>query len=218
MPLSFVAMTVLLGSSMVVALVIQTPKEDLQGDPAIAPLSAHQRCQRAALPSIRRNLLKALNLRAEPQLPIGQLEAIRAQWKKTFSAIGHSSKGTTGSAPSDHLPAVAPGVGNGTDLKCCQVASLISLEDLAWDNWVIYPESFMVVQCTPCNSNNVHCPGHPPVAVHDVPSQLQCCEPISKETVPIVYMDELNSLVISSAVLTRQCGCGAEVHIVPTEE
>jgi hypothetical protein len=43
MALSFVAMTVLLGSSMVVALVIQTPKEDLQGDPAIAPLSAHQR-------------------------------------------------------------------------------------------------------------------------------------------------------------------------------
>ncbi|CAL8322376.1 unnamed protein product [Lota lota] len=218
MALAFVAMTVLLSSSLVVAFVVQPPKEDPHGGPTIAPLSGHQRCQRAALPSIRMSLLRALNLKAEPQLPIGQLAAIRAQWKNTFSAIGHRSKGTTGSALSDNSPAVAPGVGNSTDLKCCQVASQISLEDLAWDNWVIYPESFTVVQCTPCDSSTVHCPGYPPTAVHDVPSQLQCCEPTSTETVPIVYMDELNSLVISSAALTRVCGCGPGVLKVPNEE
>ncbi|KAK0141309.1 Bone morphogenetic protein 5 [Merluccius polli] len=204
MALAFVAMTVLLGSSLVVAFVMP-PKKDHQGGPTVDPIYDQHRCQRDELPSIRRSLLRALNLQVEPQLPMGQLAPIREQWKHTFSAIGHRSKG---SAPSDNSPEVAPGVGNSTDLKCCQLVSQISLEDLGWDNWVIYPESFRVVQCAPCDPNNVRCLANTPSAVNDSPSQLQCCEPTSKETVPVVYMDELSSLVISSAALTRACGCG----------
>ncbi|KAJ3605143.1 hypothetical protein NHX12_027193 [Muraenolepis orangiensis] len=215
MSLAFFTVTVLLGSSLVGAFVIQPPKQDPQPGPTVALGSAHHRCHMDALPSIRRSLLGALNLQAEPQLPKGQLAAIREQFKNTFRAIGQPSMGTTGSALSDNSPVVAPGVGNTTHLKCCQLASQISLEDLGWDNWVIYPESFTVVWCTPCDPNNVRCPAHPPTAVHHIPSQ--CCEPTSEETVPIVYMDQLSSLVISSAALTRTCGCGPG-NQVPNKE
>ncbi|KAG7255629.1 hypothetical protein CRUP_012668 [Coryphaenoides rupestris] len=88
--------------------------------------------------------------------------------------------------------------------------------NLGWDNWVIYPESFTVVRCAPCDPDNVHCP---PAPAHHDPSQLQCCEPTSEETVHIVYMDQQRSLVISSAGLTRTCGCGPgnPSHTGPTK-
>ncbi|KAJ3605429.1 hypothetical protein NHX12_027476 [Muraenolepis orangiensis] len=154
---AFVSVTVLLGSSLVGAFVMQPPEQDPQPGPTVALSSANHMCHRDALPSIRRSLLGALNLQAEPQLPKGQLAAIREQFKNTFRAIGQRSMGTTGSALSDNSPVVAPGVGNTTDLKCCQLASHISLEDLGWDSWVMYPEGFTVVWCAPCDPNNMRC-------------------------------------------------------------
>lgn len=49
-----------------------------------------------SLQSIRKALLRALNLRAEPQLPAGGLDAIRAQWQSTFSNILHRAKNAAG--------------------------------------------------------------------------------------------------------------------------
>ncbi|TNN73780.1 hypothetical protein EYF80_015988 [Liparis tanakae] len=36
---------------------------------------------------------------------------------------------------------------------------------------------------------------------------VPCCEPTSQETVPVLYVDEFSTVVISSVQLTRGCGC-----------
>lgn len=37
--------------------------------------------------------------------------------------------------------------------------------------------------------------------------QAPCCQPTSEDMVPVLYMDEFNTVVISSLQLTRSCGC-----------
>ncbi|CDR18946.1 unnamed protein product, partial [Oncorhynchus mykiss] len=87
----------------------------------------------------------------------------------------------------------------------------ISPLDLGWENWVIYPESFTYVQCSPCKSrldlSPSRCPSHARPA-QDTPSQMPCCQTTSTEHVPFLYMDEFSTLTISSVQLTRACGPG----------
>ncbi|GLD55470.1 growth/differentiation factor 6-B-like protein [Lates japonicus] len=119
----------LLSSSLAIAFVLQPSKEE-PATSANSPV-AHHRCHGESLQSIRKALLRALNLRAEPQLPAGGLDAIRAQWQSTFSNILHRAE-KAAVAP---LP-VSPAGGNSSSLKCCPRASEIFMTDLGWDNWV----------------------------------------------------------------------------------
>lgn len=54
------------------------------------------RCQGESLQSLRKGLLRALNLQAEPQLPPGGLDGVREQWRSTFSNIAHRAKDPAG--------------------------------------------------------------------------------------------------------------------------
>lgn len=54
------------------------------------------RCHGESLRSIRKGLLRALNLQAEPQLPAGGLDSVREQWKSIFSTIPHRAKDAAG--------------------------------------------------------------------------------------------------------------------------
>lgn len=54
------------------------------------------RYQGESLQSIRKDLLSSLNLQVEPQLPAGGLDAVREQWRSTFSNIAHKAKDTAG--------------------------------------------------------------------------------------------------------------------------
>ncbi|KAK9532521.1 hypothetical protein VZT92_009901 [Zoarces viviparus] len=204
MSFTFVFTTMLLGSSVVIAFVLQ-PSEEGPAAAADSPVS-HHRCQGGSLQSIRKGLLGALNLQAEPQLPAGGLDGVREQWRATFSAIAHTAKDTA--IPMAFGNSVSPTVGNGTSLKCCSMASEIFMKDLGWDNWVIHPASLTIVQCAPCNPEvtSVQCPS-PQANVQDADSQVTCCVPISQEMVPVLYVDEFSTVVISSVQLTRSCGC-----------
>lgn len=54
------------------------------------------RCHGESLQSIRKSLLNALNLRAEPRLPAGELDAVRGLWQSTFSVISQTDKDSAG--------------------------------------------------------------------------------------------------------------------------
>lgn len=54
------------------------------------------RCQGVCLQSLRKGLLRALNLQAEPQLPVGGLDGVREQWRSTFSNIAPRAKDAAG--------------------------------------------------------------------------------------------------------------------------
>lgn len=205
MSVAFIVMTMLLGSSLVIAFVLQPSKEE----PAASANSPvyHHRCQGGSLQSIRKGLLGALNLQAEPQLPAGGLDSVRERWHSIFNSLAHTAKNTAVPAASGY--SVSPDVGNQTSLKCCSVATEIFMKDLGWDNWVIHPASLTIVECALCNpeANTVQCPSSH-TNDQDAESQLPCCQPTFQEMVPILYMDEFSTLVISSVQLTRSCSCG----------
>ncbi|XP_062269609.1 bone morphogenetic protein 6-like [Platichthys flesus] len=193
MSFAFTVSIMLLGSSAVVAFVLQPSNEE----PATSAISCHGE----SLESIRKSLLRALNLEAEPRLPAGGLHAIREQWQRTTS---HRAKVAAAAA--------APDSRDGENrLRCCSVASEIFMKDLGWDNWVIHPSSLTIVQCALCNPemNTVQCPSsHTNGQEADSQVQVPCCQPSSQELVPVIYVDESSTVVISSVQLTRSCGCG----------
>ncbi|XP_042365243.1 gonadal somatic cell derived factor [Plectropomus leopardus] len=209
MSFALLVMMMLLGSSMVIAFVLQPSKEE----PAASPVY-HHRCQGRSLQSIRKGLLGALNLQTEPQLPAGGLDGVREQWRHTFSTLAHRAKDTAVPAVS-----VSPDAGNGTNLKCCSMASEIFMKDLGWDSWVIHPASLTIVQCALCNPelNTVQCPSSH-TNIQDADSQVSCCQPTSQEMVPVLYVDEFATLVMSSVQLIRSCGCGPDTFQQPGTE
>ncbi|XP_067430005.1 gonadal somatic cell derived factor [Thunnus thynnus] len=214
MSFTFIITMMLLGSSVVIAFVLQPSKED----PASSATSAvsHHRCQGESLQSIKKSLLGALNLQAEPWLPVGGLDSVREKWSNTFSTIVHTAKDTA-------LPAVSgysDGV-NSTSLKCCSMAREIFMKDLGWDNWVVHPASLTIVQCAICNPevSTVQCPSsHTNVQDADSQVQMPCCQPTAHEMVPVLYVDKFSTLVISSVQLTRSCSCGPGNIQQPSEE
>ncbi|XP_032395119.1 bone morphogenetic protein 4 [Etheostoma spectabile] len=205
MSYAFIVMTMLLGSPVVIAFVLQPSKEEPAAS-VNAPVS-HHRCQIGSLQSIRKGLLGTLNLQTEPQLPAGGLDGVREQWRNTFSTVAHKAKDTE--VPASSVHSVSPDGANSTSLKCCSMASEVFMKDLGWDNWVIHPASLTIIQCALCNHevNTEQCPSAH-TDVQDADSQVPCCQPTSQEMVPVLYMDEFSTLVISSVQLTRSCGCG----------
>ncbi|CAB1321693.1 unnamed protein product [Coregonus sp. 'balchen'] len=44
------------------------------------------------------------------------------------------------------------------------------------------------------------------------PSTGSCCKPASRHLVPVLYLDDYNTLVISSVYLTRSCSCTPQIN------
>ncbi|KAE8284955.1 hypothetical protein D5F01_LYC16400 [Larimichthys crocea] len=205
MSFTFIVMTVLLGSPMAIAFILQPSKEEPVNSPN------NHRCQVESLQSIRKVLLRALNLQVEPQLPASGLDRFREQWSGNFIDADRKAKDTAVPAVSGY--SASPDGGNSTSLKCCSMASEIPMKDLGWDTWMIHPVSLTVVQCALCNPevNTVQC-------VQNPDAQVTCCQPTSQKMVPVLYMDELATLTISSMQLTNSCGCGYGNIQQPSEE
>ncbi|XP_015231843.1 PREDICTED: bone morphogenetic protein 6-like [Cyprinodon variegatus] len=202
---AIISMMMCLGSSVVIAFVLHPLSED----PATSAKSqfSHQRCQDESLQSIRKGLLRALNMQTEPQVPAGTIDSVREQWLRTFTTIPQSVRKIAAAAD---YP-VPQDSGNSTGMRCCSVASEIFMKDLGWDSWVIHPLSLNIVQCALCNpaDGTMQCPSSSS-SVQDASTQghLPCCQPTLQENLNLVYMDEAGAIVISPVMLTRSCGCG----------
>ncbi|KAM9841650.1 gonadal somatic cell derived factor [Aulostomus maculatus] len=205
MSCTFMVMMTLLGSSVVIAFVLQPPKEE--------PAMSLHRCWGESLQSIRMGFLAALSLQAEPRLPAGALDGIREQWRSAFNTTAHRSQITA--VPGFSVP---PDDGNNTSLKCCSMASEIFMKDLGWDNWVIHPASITIVECAPCNPSTsfARC-ALSLTGVQNVDSQVPCCQPTYQE-MPIVYMDERSTVVIASMQLPHSCSCETGNMQQPSKE
>lgn len=188
---------VLLGSSVVIAFVLQPSREESDGSVTTAGL--HQRfcsCHDVSLQSIKNDLLRSLNLQAEPQVPVGLVDSVREQWKQTFSAVSNQAPGP------EEVQSASSDDGNSSSLKCCYMTSEVFIKDLGWSNWVIYPLSLTFTHCRVCSDagNTVRCP----CALND---QVSCCYLTFQKAVPIAYIDEFGNVMISSVQPTTECGC-----------
>ncbi|XP_060896305.1 bone morphogenetic protein 6-like [Labrus mixtus] len=216
----FIVMMMFLGSSMVMAFVLQPSREKLA-----ASANSNHRCEGESLQSIRKGLLRALNLQIEPRLPVAGLDRVTEQWRRTFRNAEHRARDSNSlyslSLPSISGNPVSNVDGNNTSTKCCTVASEISMKDLGWDSWMILPVSVTIVQCALCSpeGNIVQCPSSQSY-VQDADSQvlLPCCQLTSQEKVHVMYLDESGTVVLSSMELNSSCGCGHSDHQQPSEE
>ena len=68
------------------------------------------RCHGESLQSIRKSLLRSLNLQVEPQLPAGWLDSVREQWKSSFSSIAHIASDAAGTWNLKHRRVCRPQV------------------------------------------------------------------------------------------------------------
>ncbi|XP_008324462.1 growth/differentiation factor 6-like [Cynoglossus semilaevis] len=196
MSFAFSAMLMLLGSSSVVLAFVLQPSHEKA---AVSSMSRN-RCQFESV-DIKKHLLRELNLQTEPRLPAGGLDALRERWQRNFGAL---SDRTT------DISVATTRRGDRRNLECCAMTSEIFMKDLGWDDWVVYPPSLTFVQCALCNyeTNTVQCPSSH-ARIQDDSSQVPCCLPHSKEMVPVVYVDETGTVVLSSVYLTRSCSCEA---------
>ncbi|CAJ1070751.1 gonadal somatic cell derived factor [Xyrichtys novacula] len=186
---------------------LQDPKPSREEPTASAntPVS-HHRCQAESMQSIRKGLLRALNLQIEPRLPGGGSGRVMDQWRTTFSNIAHGARDAAAPATSDN--SVSPDVGNSTSPRCCTMTSEIFMKDLGWESWVILPVSVTIVQCALCSpeGNVVQCPSSHS-SMQNTDSQVPCCQPASQESIPVLYVDESATVVLSSMLLTSSCSC-----------
>ncbi|CAL9682126.1 unnamed protein product [Knipowitschia caucasica] len=185
MSVACVFVMILLGSSVVMAFVLQPSQGD--ADSASVPETSHQSCQSVSLKTIKQDLLKSLNLQAEPQVPLGLLDSVQEQWRRTFSALPDVAEGAAAASVSVD--------------GCCSMTSEVFMTDLGWNNWVIYPPSLTITTCKQCSREG------DTVVCAALSSQASCCRPASHKKVPIVYMDIFGSVVISTVPLTESCGC-----------
>ncbi|KAK6306608.1 hypothetical protein J4Q44_G00235330 [Coregonus suidteri] len=123
------------------------------------------------------------------------LASLREQWKAVFATQHSDSQTTLDSNVVNSTPEFS---GNTTGPHCCQLVSQIFIQDLGWENWIIYPESFTFTQCAACT------PQLNPAG--------SCCKPASRHLVPVLYLDDYNTLVISSVYLTRSCSCTPQIN------
>ncbi|XP_049595674.1 bone morphogenetic protein 8A-like [Syngnathus scovelli] len=189
MAFTSVAVIALMCSSVMAAIVSQPKQED-------ALPQDFTRCHGESLQSIRKELLTALNLETEPLLPKGS----RKQWNATAERLRRAVAAmpvSPGSFPDDGHDASG----------CCGETLEVSMTDLGWDNWMIYPEHVTWMHCAPCGYS-ASCRPQPNVLQRDdLQVQAPCCQPTAQKNVPVVYMDEWNTIVITSMPLTSRCGC-----------
>ncbi|XP_043090221.1 gonadal somatic cell derived factor isoform X2 [Puntigrus tetrazona] len=138
---------------------------------------------------IRKILLESLNLQQEPHvsMSVSKMHHLREQWKDRFRSSLPSSPGNS---------TFLQDSGNSS---CCKQFCQVFIKDLGWEQWVVYPESITFVQCRSCSSESADAPE-------------QCCKPKAHDIVPILYMDNWSSLVLSSLSLIRECACDPGQH------
>ncbi|XP_053504074.1 gonadal somatic cell derived factor [Ictalurus furcatus] len=182
-------------------------------DAQASPDNRTNRCLGDPLQSVRKVILDSLNLQTEPHVSVPGIDQIREQWRTVFKGASNSSpveQHAADNTPPPSSSSSSSSCGNSTHLQCCKFASQVFIKDLGWDKWIIYPESFTLVQCSVCvpqkNQRLFDCTDDDPSAP-DPPSQKPCCEATSIDTVPFLYLDETSNLVISIVPLTRECSC-----------
>ncbi|XP_072887684.1 uncharacterized protein [Hemitrygon akajei] len=191
-----------------------------------------------AVQQVKQVLLRALNLQQIPRIHSETATQLRSMWRARLPVTTHGSATAAGSPPGKCAGTGLEGetrssqererAGNGTQSqteetdartnvsttpssprRCCQMASQISLTDLGWQDWILYPELITYVHCASCRhprdvmARNCH---RNQTSSSRTSHRKHCCKAVKTVWVPIVYVDEDLSLVVSNIPLTEECG------------
>ncbi|XP_041092996.1 uncharacterized protein LOC121305407 [Polyodon spathula] len=180
------------------------------------PASEIASCKEQLLQDAREMLLDALNLEHEPHMKLQGVSQFRATWKTGLLATCPNSNHSSGAQSSSSVSVAAENeTQNTTGHRCCQITSQISITDLGWDSWIIYPENYTYTECVACTRGEgrtwQHCRLKTPSSKLHLP-EVKCCSVVEQVWLPFVYIGDDFSLVTSNVPLTQKCGCQPEHH------
>uniref|UniRef100_UPI00398EE2BE inhibin beta C chain-like n=1 Tax=Pristiophorus japonicus TaxID=55135 RepID=UPI00398EE2BE len=181
-------------------------------------VSAVNRSNERAVQEIKIILLRALNLQHIPRIHRETVDQLRQIWRASLQASSHSLRD---SATDQQLAAgeirsqggvLLTGANESTPTSpknCCQTAAQISLTDLGWEHWILYPEQITYVACASCRHPravmSLRCHRDGPLSRSQA-HRRSCCKAVKTVWIPIVYVDEDMSLVTTNIPLTEECG------------
>ncbi|KAK1150532.1 dauer larva development regulatory growth factor daf-7-like [Acipenser oxyrinchus oxyrinchus] len=180
------------------------------------PASGIASCKEQLLQDAKEMLLVALNLEHEPHMKLQGMSQFRAAWKTGLKAISpNSNHSSEAQSPGSVSAATENETQTTTGHRCCQITSQISITDLGWDSWIIYPENFTYTECVACTHDGgktwQHCRVETPSSKLHLP-EVKCCSAVEEVWLPFVYIGDNSSLVTSNVPLTQKCGCQPEHH------
>ncbi|XP_067831896.1 uncharacterized protein [Heptranchias perlo] len=182
-------------------------------------VSAVNRSDERAVQEIKDMLLRALNLRHIPRVHVETVKQLRLIWRARLQAtsqIARDSGGDKQQAGSETrsqsgvlVTARNKSTTPSSVKKCCLTAAQISLTDLGWEHWILYPEQITYVACASCRPPrdvmSLRCHQDRPSSTPKA-HRMSCCKAVKTVWIPIVYVDEDLSLVTSNIPLTEECG------------
>ncbi|XP_043932056.1 bone morphogenetic protein 6-like [Protopterus annectens] len=178
------------------------------------------RCNDRRLSDIADKLLKALNLERTPKMNTEKAARLRAMWKVQLNSASQNSRNSGGASLAEQKRRQESITsGNETSLSnnyrgnktrtCCQVTSEIFIQDLGWQSWIIYPESFSYSECVDCTTALSTAPlqCRQELLSADISMKEYCCKAKNEILVPFVYLEEDSSLVIRNVPFIQECEC-----------
>ncbi|XP_072407336.1 uncharacterized protein [Chiloscyllium punctatum] len=172
-----------------------------------------------AVREVKSFLLRALNLQHIPRTQVDTVRQLRTIWRARLQATSLNLQQSTAqqeqpvanaTQPQSEVSATPDNETTATSLKlCCQTAAQISLTDLGWEHWILYPEQITYVACASCRHTrdlvSPRCRQDRPTKGSRT-GKRSCCKAVKTVWIPIVYVDEDLSLVTSNIPLTEECG------------
>ncbi|XP_048475508.1 uncharacterized protein LOC125487637 [Rhincodon typus] len=193
-----------------------------EGDAAQTSSSSNSgSANETAVQEVKSFLLRALNLQHIPRTQLDTVRQLRMIWRARLQAtslnlrqsssqpqqqqhVANTTQSQSGALATrdNKTTATSPKV-------CCQTAAQISLADLGWEHWILYPEQITYVACASCRHTrdlvSLRCRQDRP-STGSKTGRRSCCKAVKTTWIPIVYVDEDLSLVTSNIPLTEECG------------
>ncbi|XP_069779356.1 uncharacterized protein [Narcine bancroftii] len=197
---------------------LPAPEQETTLTPTSHSVPSINRSGEKTVEQIKHALLRALNLRHIPGVQTEMVKELRSLWRERFPAISPNLRGMGGGQPAKNVTqpqgeVAVTGTNESstptTPSRCCRTTAQISLADLGWEHWIVYPEHITYVDCASCRHPRHALPAHCRSNLTSRSTQghrRHCCKAVKIDWIPIVYVDEHLSLVISNIPLAKECG------------
>ncbi|XP_039624940.1 uncharacterized protein LOC120539177 [Polypterus senegalus] len=169
-------------------------------------------CKEEQTEHAKEMLLEALNIRCAPDVDHEDMSMVRDYIREGLnnllnmtSVLPIKGKNKTeqlheNNTENDEMQRIQEG------LHCCQIMADVSITDLGWTSWIIYPEKFTYAKCVTCEDLKGGTTKKCKVYGKQYSSKISCCTSVTA-WIPFIYVNDNYSLGITTVPIPKQCGC-----------
>ncbi|XP_039624945.1 uncharacterized protein LOC120539180 isoform X2 [Polypterus senegalus] len=179
------------------------------GVPILSPTPRFTYCKEEQTEHAKEMLLEALNIRCAPDVDHEDMSMVRDYIREGLnnllnmtSVLPIKGKNETGQLHENNTEKFEMQEG----LHCCQIMADVSITDLGWTSWIIYPEKFTYAKCVTCEDLKGGTPKKCKVYGKQYSSKISCCTSVTV-LIPFIYVNDNYSLGITTVPIPKQCRC-----------